>query len=385
MPLTQRQGLCQISVVVPVFNEDAVLALFHARLADVLADCPGAHEIIYVDDGSTDNSAQVLETLRLTCSQVGVARLSRNFGKERAMTAGLSLARGDVVVMLDADLQDPPELIVQMLAAWRLGADVVNMRRTKREGETAAKKASAYFFYRVINRMSELDIPNDVGDFRLFSRRAVEALNSMPESNRFMKGLFSWIGFKQVTLDYHRKARAAGESKWPYWRLWNFALEGITSFSTVPLRIATYVGVFSALGAFVYALGFLLKTLVWGETVKGFPTLLESVLLLGGLQLMAIGIVGEYVGRIYLESKRRPLFLLDFFKPAQLKPPVLHENFDISHLHPCTNPGLVGALAAIDFTPSQLGAVPLDGQHRGPLRGDCAGDAVPERLGDALV
>jgi hypothetical protein len=233
--------------------------------------------------------------------------------------------------------------------------------------------------------MSELDIPNDVGDFRLFSRRAVEALNRMPESNRFMKGLFSWIGFKQVTLDYHRKARAAGESKWPYWRLWNFALEGITSFSTVPLRIATYVGVFSALGAFVYALGFLLKTLVWGETVKGFPTLLESVLLLGGLQLMAIGIVGEYVGRIYLESKRRSLYLLDFFKPAQLKPPVLHENFDISHLHPCTNPGLVGALAAIDFTPSQLGAVPLDGQHRGPLRGDCAGDAVPERLGDALV
>lgn len=309
---------CQLSVVVPVFNEEAVIALFHARLLQVLATCPGGHEVIYVDDGSSDRSAQVLESLRVACPQVGVARLSRNFGKEHAMTAGLELVRGAAVIILDVDLQDPPELIPSMLDAWRAGADVVNMRRTGRDGETVVKKATSHFFYRIINRLSDVAIPSDVGDFRLFSRRAVDALNRLPESNRFMKGLYAWIGFSQVTLDYHRKARAAGLSKWPYWRLWNFALEGITSFSTVPLRVASYVGFSSAFGAFMYALYFFIKTQIWGDSVKGFPTLIEVVLLLGGLQLMAIGIVGEYVGRIYLESKRRPLYLLDSFKPATL-------------------------------------------------------------------
>jgi glycosyltransferase involved in cell wall biosynthesis len=309
---------CQLSVVVPVFNEEAVIALFHARLIQVLAACPGLHEIIYVDDGSTDRSPHVLENLRVTCPLVGVARLSRNFGKERAMTAGLELARGEAVIILDVDLQDPPELIPSMLDAWRAGVDVVNMRRTGRDGETVVKKATAHFFYRIINRLSDVAIPSDVGDFRLFSRRAVDALNRLPESNRFMKGLFAWIGFRQVTLDYHRKSRAAGLSKWPYWKLWNFALEGVTSFSTVPLRIASYVGFLSALGAFLYALYFLVKTTFWGDSVKGFPTLIEFVLLLGGLQLMAIGIMGEYVGRIYLESKRRPIYLLDSFMPATL-------------------------------------------------------------------
>lgn len=320
-PLTQTLApACQLSVVVPVYNEESVIGLFHARLSAVLATCAGVHEIIYVDDGSSDGSAQLLETLRTTSPQVGVARLSRNFGKERAMTAGLELARGDAVIILDVDLQDPPELIPGMLDAWRAGADVVNMRRSGRDGETAFKKVTAHLFYRIINRLSDVSIPNDVGDFRLFSRRAVDALNRLPESNRFMKGLFAWIGFSQVTLDYQRKARAAGLSKWPYWRLWNFALEGVTSFSTVPLRVASYVGFLSALGAFVYALYFFIKTLMWGESVKGFPTLIEIVLLLGGLQLMAIGIVGEYVGRMYLESKRRPIYLLDFFKPAALSP-----------------------------------------------------------------
>lgn len=312
---------CQLSVVVPVFNEEVVIALFQARLIQVLAACPGVHEIIYVDDGSTDGSPQVLETIRMACPQVGVARLSRNFGKEHAMTAGLELARGEAVIILDVDLQDPPELIPSMLDAWRAGADVVNMRRIGRDGETIVKKATAHFFYRIINRLSDVSIPSDVGDFRLFSRRAVNALNRLPESNRFMKGLFAWIGFSQVTLDYHRKARAAGLSKWPYWRLWNFALEGVTSFSTVPLRVASYVGFLSASGAFMYALYFLVKTKIWGEPVRGFPTLIEVVLLLGGLQLMAIGIMGEYVGRMYLESKRRPIYLLDSFKPATLTVP----------------------------------------------------------------
>lgn len=319
--LLSQAGTCVLSVVVPVFNEEAVIDIFHERLSQVLAACPGTHEILYVDDGSTDASATVLERLRTSCPQVGVARLSRNFGKEHAMTAGLKLARGEAVIILDVDLQDPPELIPSMLAAWREGADVVNMRRTGRDGETAFKIATAHFFYRIINCLSDVSIPSDVGDFRLFSRRAVDALNRLPESNRFMKGLFAWIGFRQITLNYHRQSRAAGLSKWPYWKLWNFALEGITSFSTVPLRIASYVGFASALGAFLYALYFLVKTAIWGDSVRGFPTMIEIVLLLGGLQLMAIGIMGEYVGRMYLESKRRPIYLLDSFQPARLTDP----------------------------------------------------------------
>ena len=319
LPLTSSEpssGVSpELSIVVPVYNEAAVLALFHARLLAVLTHLAVRFELIYVDDGSTDGSSGVLDALRSSCPQVGVARLSRNFGKEHAMTAGLELVRGQAVVVIDADLQDPPELIASMLQAWRTGADVVNMRRTGRDGETLLKKATAHFFYRIINRLSDVPIPRDVGDFRLFSRRAVDAINRLPESNRFMKGLFAWIGYRQVTLDYPRQARAAGVSKWPYWRLWNFALEGITSFSTVPLRVASYVGFLSAFGAFVYALYFLVKTVFWGDPVKGFPTLIEFVLLLGGLQLMAIGIMGEYVGRLYMESKRRPIYLLDAFLP----------------------------------------------------------------------
>lgn len=310
---------CQLSVVVPVFNEEKVITQFHHRLITVLSKCARSYEVIYVDDGSVDSTSALLEDLRRADTSVGVARLSRNFGKERAMTAGLELACGEAVVILDADLQDPPELIPSMLDAWRAGADVVNMQRDGREGETAVKKTTAHFFYRIINRLSDVAIPNDVGDFRLFSRRAVDALNRLPESNRFMKGLFAWIGFPQVTLKYRRHARAAGVSKWPYWKLWNFALEGITSFSTVPLKVATYIGFLSASSAFLSALYFFIKTEFWGETVKGFPTLIEVMLLLGGLQLMAIGVVGEYVGRIYLETKRRPLYLLDSYKPATLK------------------------------------------------------------------
>ncbi len=315
-PSSVTRTRCQLSVVVPVFNEEKVLVLFHERLTAVLSEHSQSYEIIYVDDGSTDSSSVLLETLRQANAWVGVARLSRNFGKERAMTAGLELANGDAVVILDADLQDPPELIPSMLEAWQNGADVVNMQRDVREGETAVKRTTAHLFYRTINFLSDVSIPNDVGDFRLFSRRTVDALNKLPESNRFMKGLFAWIGFPQVTLKYRRQARAAGVSKWPYWKLWNFALEGVTSFSTVPLRVATYVGLLSASGTFLYALYFLLKAEFWGETVKGFPTLIVVILLLGGLQLMAIGIVGEYVGRIYLETKRRPLYLLDSYKPA---------------------------------------------------------------------
>jgi glycosyltransferase involved in cell wall biosynthesis len=220
--------------------------------------------------------------------------------------------------VIDSDLQDPPELIPSMVDAWREGADIVNMRRRSRGGETWLKRATAHGFYRVINRLSEVPIPEDVGDFRLLSRRAVDALNQLPERNRFMKGLFAWIGFRQVTLDYHRDARAAGKSKWRYWRLWNLALEGITGFSTAPLKVATYAGFASATGALVYAMYFLLKTLTVGDPVRGFPTLIVTLLFFSGLQLMALGVVGEYVGRLFLESKRRPLYLIEDYQPSSV-------------------------------------------------------------------
>lgn len=307
---------CLLSVIVPAYNEEEVLPVFHARLTKALSGLQGGWEVIYVNDGSKDGTLRVLKELNRANPAVGFATLSRNFGKEAAMSAGLRLARGQAVILIDADLQDPPELIPEMILAWQQGADVVNMRRRSRQGETWFKKASAAWFYRVINWLSEVPIPENVGDFRLLSRRSVDALNLLPEHNRFMKGLFAWIGYNQVTLDYDRHARAAGETKWPYFKLFNFAVEGITGFSVIPLRMASYVGFLSAAAAFLYAMRFLFKAMVFGEEVKGFPTLIVTILLLGGLQLMAMGILGEYLGRLFMESKRRPLYLLDEYRPA---------------------------------------------------------------------
>ena len=307
---------CTLSVVVPLFNEEEVLPAFHARTVAALAGMVGGWEIVYVDDGSTDATPQMLHALRAAGTGIAVVRFSRNFGKEAGMSAGLRLARGSAVVVIDADLQDPPELIPQMVAVWREGADMVNMRRRSREGETWFKKATARAFYRVINRLADIDIPSNVGDFRLLSRRAVDALNDLPERNRFMKGLFAWIGYVQVTVEYDRHPRAAGSTKWRYRKLWNFALEGITGFSVAPLKVATYVGFASAVVAFLYALQFIVKALTVGDPVAGFPTLIVSILGLGGLQLMATGILGEYVGRLFIESKQRPLYLIDQYAPA---------------------------------------------------------------------
>jgi polyisoprenyl-phosphate glycosyltransferase len=310
---------CTLSVVVPLFNEEEVLPVFHDRLVAALAGMPGGWEVVYVDDGSTDNTPKMLEALRGAGTTIAVVRLSRNFGKEAGMSAGLRLARGGAVVVIDADLQDPPELIPQMVSAWRQGADMVNMRRRSRHGETWVKKATARAFYRIINWLSEVDIPPNVGDFRLLSRRAVDALNLLNERNRFTKGLFAWIGYPQVTIEYDRDPRAAGHSKWRYRKLWHFAIEGITGFSMAPLKLATYVGFVSAMGAFVYALKFLIKAAVIGDPVAGFPTLIVSILLLGGLQLMATGILGEYLGRLFIESKQRPLYLIDEYWPATME------------------------------------------------------------------
>lgn len=307
---------CALSVVVPVYNEEAVLLAFHRRLANAIASVTGGVEIVYVDDGSSDRSPQLLQQLRVAHPSVSVLRLSRNFGKEAALTAGLDVARGACVVVMDADLQHPPESIPEMLEAWRQGADVVNMRRRSRERETWLKRIGAHAFYRVLNGLSDTPIPEDVGDFRLFSRRAADALALLQERNRFMKGLFAWIGFRQVTLEFDCADRAGGHSKWRYRQLWHFAVEGITAFSVAPLRMASHVGLASALVAFGYALYFVFKTLVLGESVPGFPTLIVVVLMLGGLQLLAIGVLGEYLGRLSLESKRRPLYLVEEFSPA---------------------------------------------------------------------
>lgn len=306
---------CELSLVVPIYNEYDVLPMFHRRAVNALEKLTENWEIVYIDDGSTDASFSMLKQLRMFETRVGLVHFSRNFGKENAMCAGLNVAKGKAVVIIDADLQDPPELIEPMLDAWRQGADVVNMKRASREGESLLKRVTSHGFYRVINKLSDVKIQEDVGDFRLLSRRAVDALNRLGETNRFMKGLFSWVGFNQVTLDYHRSPRAAGYSKWNYWKLWNFAIEGVTGFSTAPLKVATYAGFLTAISTFVYAFYFLVKTMVFGELVAGFPTLIITILLLGGLQLMAIGVVGEYLGRMFIESKKRPLYVVEEFIP----------------------------------------------------------------------
>jgi len=305
-----------ISVIVPVFNEEAVLPEFHRRLAAVLDLLQAPAEILYVNDGSHDGTLALLATLNETDPRVCVIDLSRNFGKEVAMSAGLDYANGDVVIVIDADLQDPPELIPDMVRAWREGSDVVLMRRRSRAQESWLKKATARAFYRAIGRMGTIDIPENVGDFRLLSRRAVLALRRFPERSRFMKGLFAWIGFPCREIEYDRDGRHAGDTKWNYWRLWNFALEGITSFSVVPLKAASYIGFATALAAFAYGGYFIVKTLIRGDAVPGFPTLVTLVLFLGGLQLMALGVIGEYLARMFIEVKQRPLYLVQRRLPA---------------------------------------------------------------------
>jgi glycosyltransferase involved in cell wall biosynthesis len=312
-----------LSVVVPAYNEQEVLPEFHRRLAAVLDGLAVRAEIVYVNDGSSDSTWALLNTLRESDARVALVDLSRNFGKEIAMSAGLDHANGDAVVVIDADLQDPPELIPDMLRAWAEGFDVVLMRRKSRAQESWLKKATARAFYRAIGRMGTIDIPENVGDFRLLSRRAVAALRRFPERSRFMKGLFAWIGFPCREIEYDRDGRYAGETKWNYWRLWNFALEGITSFSVVPLKAASYVGFATALTAFAYGVYVIAKTLLYGDPVRGYPTLIVVVLFLGGLQLMALGIIGEYLARMFIEVKQRPLYLIQSCLPPRRPLPAL--------------------------------------------------------------
>jgi glycosyltransferase involved in cell wall biosynthesis len=305
-----------------VYNEETVLPQFHLRLAaavDTLGSDFGI-EILYVNDGSSDDSMGCLVQLHAADARVLVIDLSRNFGKEVAMSAGLDHSRGDAIIIIDADLQDPPELIPDMVHAWQAGCDVVRMRRASRASESWLKKATARIFYRAIGRIAEIDIPADVGDFRLLSRRAVDALLRYPERTRFMKGIFASIGFPTVEIVYDRDARFAGDTKWNYWRLWNFALEGITSFSVGPLKVASYVGFATAISAFAYGVWVIGKTLLFGEPVRGYASLLVIVLFLGGLQLMALGIIGEYLARMFIEVKARPLYLVQQTLPSTQSP-----------------------------------------------------------------
>jgi len=327
-----------LSVVIPVFNEAVVLPQLNARLFAVLHMLDCGAEVIYVDDGSSDATPAVLHALRLAHPTVGVVSLSRNFGKELALSAGLRACAGDAVIVLDADLQDPPELIPQMLAAHREGFDVVNMHRRSRAGETWLKKLTAHLFYRLLNRLSDVPIPADVGDFRLLSRRAVHAINAMPERNRYMKGLFAWVGYRQVTLDYDRDARAAGVARQHYGRLLGLAVEGITSFSIAPLRLALVIGFLAGGTALVMTVFYGLKALLFGDAVAGFPTLIVAVLTLGGFNLIGLGVLGEYLGRLFMETKHRPLYLVDTFAPPQAR--LAHEHKPDGHTPPAGEPGL---------------------------------------------
>ena len=309
-----------ISIVVPAYNEQEVLRAFQERLSPVLARLGEPVEVIYVNDGSSDGTLEVLRSLKESDARVAILDLSRNFGKEVALTAGIDHASGDAVIVIDADLQDPPELIPEFLQRWREGYDVVYAQRTEREGESALKKATAYVFYRLIQRASRVKIPEDAGDFRLLSRRAVDSLKQLREQHRFMKGLFAWIGYPQKAVSFQRESRAAGQTKWNYWRLWNFALEGITSFTTAPLKFATYIGLLTAFAAFAYGVWIIYKTLAFGEPVRGYPSLMVVILFLGGVQLFTIGIIGEYLGRMFNETKRRPLYIVKDYLPAGAPP-----------------------------------------------------------------
>lgn len=300
----------RLSLVMPFFNEEEMLDHTLAETEKILAAIDIDWELVAVNDGSRDRTLEKLLAAQQRYKWLVVVDLSRNFGKEAALSAGLANCRGQAIIPLDADLQDPPELIAQMLEQWRNGAEVVLARRVNRDSDTWLKRSSAGLFYRLINRMSDVVIPENVGDFRLMDRSVVETINSLPESRRFMKGLFAWAGFRSVTIDYVRPAREMGETKFNGWRLWNLALEGITSFSTIPLRVWTYVGAFISLTGFSYAAYIVARTLIRGVDVPGYASLLTVVLVLGGIQLLGLGVIGEYLGRVYLESKRRPAFIV---------------------------------------------------------------------------
>lgn len=300
-----------LSLVVPFYNEGTALQTFFDRVVPILESVPATRfEIVCVNDGSADDTLARLVDISRRDGRIRVIDLTRNFGKEAALTAGIDEAFGDAVIPIDADLQDPPELIPTLVEKWRQGAEVVLAQRASRASDSFLKRVTATAYYRVHNWLSDLKIPENVGDFRLMDRAVVNALKQLPERHRFMKGLFAWVGFNTVVVQYERAPRCAGESKFSGWRLWNLALEGITSFSTLPLRSWTYVGSFIAMIAFCYGTFIVARTLILGVDVPGYASVLSLLLFFGGIQLVGLGVLGEYIGRIYDESKGRPIYLV---------------------------------------------------------------------------
>lgn len=318
MSAPQRVARERLTVVVAACNEAVALPLLHPRIRAALDALDGIDgRVLYVDDGSTDGTWEVMGALAAADAQVSLLRLSRNFGKEAALTAGLDRVEQGAVLILDADGQDPPERLPDFVALWRQGYDNVHGTRIAREGEGWLKRLTAAGFYRVIGALSRTPIPADTGDYRLLSARALAALRQLRERQRFMKGLFGWVGFRHVALPYRRQPRMAGRSKFGFWKLWNFALDGVTGFSTAPLRVATYLGLATAGLAFLFALWVVVKALLLGDPVAGWPTMMAVILLLGGVQLIALGMIGEYLGRLYEEAKQRPLYLVDSWQDAR--------------------------------------------------------------------
>ena len=300
-----------VSIVTPFYNEGEGVKHFYQVMAQTMGNLTDFDfEIICVDDGSRDNTLEQLIAISKIDPRVSVLEFSRNFGKEAAMTAGIDATTGDCVIPIDADLQDPPALIAEMIQKWQEGAEVVLAKRIDRSSDSYAKRTTAVMFYRLHNALSHLQIPENVGDYRLMDRVVVDALKQLPERQRFMKGLFAWVGFKTVTIEYSRDARLVGETKFSGWKLWNFAIEGITSFSLMPLKIWIYVGLAGALFAFLYATFIIIRTLIFGIDLPGYASLLVVTLFFGSLQLISLGVIGEYIGRIYFESKQRPLYLI---------------------------------------------------------------------------
>lgn len=300
-----------LSIIVPAYNEEEVLPEFHRRTTAVLDEFEMDSEVIYINDGSNDNTLEILKQIQLSDTRVIILDLSRNYGKEIALTAGLDSARGDAAVPIDGDLQDPPEMIRTLIDKWQEGYNVVYARRISRDGETWIKKITASLFYSLMQKVGgKVTIPRNVGDFRLLDRKALNALKQFREEHRFMKGLFATIGFRQIAVDYKRDPRLLGKTKWNYWKLWNFSLEGITSFTILPLKISSYIGVLTALCSFIYGISIIGKTILFGDPVPGFPSLMAMVAFLGGIQLIVLGVIGEYLGRIFNETKNRPLYFV---------------------------------------------------------------------------
>jgi glycosyltransferase involved in cell wall biosynthesis len=307
--MSQRGKL--VSVVAPFFNEGEAVQSFYEAICPILDQTADVvFEVVCVDDGSLDDTLPKLIALVERDPRFRVVELSRNFGKEAALTAGIDAARGDAVIPIDADLQDPVELIPKLIREWLQGADVVLARRVDRSSDSFLKRKTAGFFYALHNWLAPIKIPENVGDFRLMNRASIEALKRLPERQRFMKGLFAWVGFKTVIVDYTRASRVAGTPKFSGWKLWNLALEGITSFSAAPLKMWTYLGAVGAILTFAYASFIILRTLIYGRDIPGYASLLVVILFLGCLQLISVGMLGEYIGRIFIESKQRPTYIV---------------------------------------------------------------------------